>query len=98
MAELRFARTARAEARDAESWYRALSGPLADGFVAELGAAAARIVENPLQFPVMFGDIRRARLRRFPYALFYRLDGETVYVVACFHGSRDPRRWQSRPL
>ena len=28
--------------------------------------------------------------------LFYRVDGDTIVVVACMHAKRNPRRWQRR--
>jgi len=40
--------------------------------------------------------VRRARVKLFPYALFYVVDGDELLVIACFHSRRDPRRWQSR--
>jgi hypothetical protein len=36
-------------------------------------------------------DIRRAVLRRFPYGLFYVIDGDAVTVLACFHLHRHPQ-------
>ena len=30
------------------------------------------------------------------YAIFYRLYDETVIVIGCMHGRRDPRRWKGR--
>jgi hypothetical protein len=36
------------------------------------------------------GDVRRANLRRFPYGLFYIIDGPTVSVLACLHLHRRP--------
>ena len=33
------------------------------------------IAENPEGFPVIRKDIRRVVLRRFPYSVFYRLQG-----------------------
>jgi hypothetical protein len=35
-------------------------------------------------------------LRRFPYSLFFVIEDETLIVIACFHGSRDPAQWQTR--
>jgi hypothetical protein len=35
-------------------------------------------------------------LRRFPYCLFYRLDGEGITVVACLHAARDPKLVDAR--
>jgi plasmid stabilization system protein ParE len=29
-------------------------------------------------------------MRKFPYALFYLIEEESVVVVACFHAKRDP--------
>ena len=51
---------------------------------------------NPRQFPVVHKNIHRALLRRFPYALMFVIDDGTLVVIACFHGSRDPVRWQKR--
>jgi toxin ParE1/3/4 len=52
---------------------------------------------NPRQFPVVHKNIRRALLRRFPYALMFVIDDDaTLTVIACFHGSRDPAHWQRR--
>jgi toxin ParE1/3/4 len=54
------------------------------------------MANNPLQFPRVFQDVRRARLHTFPYGLFYRIEPGALMVIACFHASRDPQRWQRR--
>jgi len=59
-------------------------------------ALIERMSANPRQFPVVFKDVRRALLRRFPYSLFFVMEGETLLVIACFHASRDPAQWQKR--
>jgi len=85
-----FSPAARAELIEAGDWYAARNAELADRFV------VARIAAAPQQFPVVHRDVRRARCRRFPYALFFRLVDGTLQVIACFHGKRDPRQWQRR--
>jgi plasmid stabilization system protein ParE len=40
--------------------------------------------------------VRRARATKFPYALFFLVEADALLVIACFHGSRDPRQWQKR--
>lgn len=65
-------------------------------FERETDRQVVRMAENPMQFPIIMADVRRVRLRRFPYSLFYRISDEAVFVIACFHASRDPRVWQSR--
>jgi plasmid stabilization system protein ParE len=37
-----------------------------------------------------------ALLRRFPYGIYYRIYPDSIVIVACMHGRRDPKRWQSR--
>jgi len=50
---------------------------------------------SPRQFPVVYNRIRRALLRRLPYALMFVIEADgTLIVIACFHGSRDPEHWQ----
>ncbi len=60
-----------------------------------MDAAIERMSANPRLFPVIYKNLRRALLRRFPYELMFIMEAnETLTVVACFHGSRDPARWQ----
>jgi plasmid stabilization system protein ParE len=91
-----FLPAAQIEASEAQDWYEAEAVGLGPRFRAELDHAAQRLATNPLQFPPVFADIRRALLRRFPYALFFRIVDDVVFVMACFHSSRDPRIWQRR--
>jgi plasmid stabilization system protein ParE len=91
-----FSPAARAELIEAHDWYVARNGELAARFIAEVENIIARIAAAPHQFPVVHRDVRRARCRRFPYALLFRVVGGTVHVIACFHAKRDPRQWQRR--
>jgi toxin ParE1/3/4 len=91
-----FTLAARADIIAAQDWYEAQSSGLGSRFRVELARIVERIAGNPLQFPLVFRDVRRVLLRRFPYALFFILDEDAVTVIACFHASRDPRQWQRR--
>jgi len=52
---------------------------------------------TPRQFPLIHKNVRRALLRRFPYALMFVIEADdTLTVIACFHGSRDPEHRQKR--
>jgi toxin ParE1/3/4 len=87
---------ARLEVIETQDWYEKEQVGLGAEFRAEIDHQVARILEHPLHFPQMLADVHRAKLRRFPYGLFFRsLDGVT-YVIACFHSSRNPIAWQSR--
>ena len=91
-----FTPAARAELIEAEDWYEAQQRTLGSRFRREVEAVVSRIRENPFQFPTVFQDAQRARLRKFPYSLFFRAETDTLIVIACFHASRDPLRWQQR--
>lgn len=93
---VRFLPLARLEVIEARDWYERRSSGLGDAFIVEVDRQVERIAENSLQFPVLHADVRRARLSRFPYSLFFRVADEECFVLACFHASRDPKRWQER--
>ena len=68
----------------------------ATSFLAAVSTVSESLVTYPERFPVVYRQTRRVNLRRFPYSLFYRIIDAQVIVVACMHGRRHPRRWQSR--
>ncbi len=86
-----------AELMDAQDWYEAESPGLGREFRAEVDATVERIGSHPRQFPLVDKNVRRAIVRRFPYSLLFVMDAdETLTVIACFHGSRDPKQWHRR--
>ena len=87
---------AAADIDEAYLWYENRRIGLGEEFLREVDAVRERILRSPDTFPVMHRQTRRVLLRRFPYAMYYRLDGDLVIVVACMHGRRDPRRVAKR--
>lgn len=88
--------TAKADVREAFDWYEARSTGLGFEFLRAARAGLGLIERNPTQFSVVLDDIRRVHLLRFPYALYYFIDGAQVVVIACAHGRQHPRRWSGR--
>jgi plasmid stabilization system protein ParE len=92
-----FTLAARAELIDAQDWYENEAPGLGRRFRQAVDAAIERMSANPRQFPAIYKNVRRALLRRFPYALLFVIEpDDTLTVIACFHGSRDPAHWQKR--
>ena len=77
-------------------WYEKEQAGLGVQFLDELGATYNRIADGPLKYQELRGDIRRALLKRFPYAVYFAVEGDLVVVVAVLHASRDPAEWQRR--
>ena len=69
---------------------------LGERFALTVEATVQAIAEHSLQFPVVYRGRRRAGVRRFPYGIFFEIQERRIVVIACFHGRRNPRRWQSR--
>ncbi len=63
---------------------------------AEFHAAAGRIMENPLLYPLAVRDARKCNLHKFPYAIVYRVRGEVITIVAFMHLHRKPEYWRRR--
>ena len=87
---------AAADIDEAYLWYEGQRPGLGNEFLIAAQAVNEAIAQHPYLYPVVHRNTRRALFRRFPYALYYRIYDEVVVVVACMHGRRSSKRWQSR--
>jgi len=87
---------AEAEFDEAFDWYDGRRPGLAHEFAAEVQRVFDRIAANPQMHGVVFADVRKGVVHRFPYCVLYRPHPDRVEVIAVFHTSRDPSIWQSR--
>jgi plasmid stabilization system protein ParE len=85
---------AEAELLAAAEWYDDEAGLGAD-FLAEVRAFSARITDAPESFPPdpEIEEVRRARVRRFPYSLVFTVHDEEVFILAVAHVRREPGYW-----
>ncbi len=81
---------------EAYAWYETQRVGLGEEFLGCVDVCIERIRKEPQWCPKVYGDYRRALLRRFPYAAFYVLDSERVVVVAVLHTARNPNKWRQR--
>jgi toxin ParE1/3/4 len=73
----------------AADWYQHKAG-LGARFTKHLRDVFDRIARMPELHAIVHRDVRCARVRRFPYNIFYRVRGERIEVIAILHGHRDP--------
>jgi toxin ParE1/3/4 len=85
-----------ADIAEAYDWYASRGAGLGADFLEAVGAALDDIQQSPQRFPRMHENVQRARLRRFPYGIFFLQDAQRIVVMACMHGRRDPRRLLER--
>jgi hypothetical protein len=80
-------------ARDAITgydWYEDRSTGLGDDFLRLFYANANEIRRNPLIYPIVYKNFRRRLLRRFPYAIYFKIEEQIVIVFGLFHCARNP--------
>lgn len=87
---------ASAEIEEAFHWYETERAELGVELRRDLRETLDTISDHPRLYPTIGRGARRALLKRFPYAAFYREYPELISVFAFLHTHRDPRRWQSR--
>jgi plasmid stabilization system protein ParE len=84
------------EIQEAFDWYEKRNEGLGLEFLRAADACLSGVRRNPEGYQVTQENVRRALLRKFPYALFYLIHKETIVVIACFHIKRSPVDWQRR--
>jgi plasmid stabilization system protein ParE len=87
-----FRPNAEADLREAWAWYETQRPGLGDELLIEIRTAVRRLETNPESQPFYYREFRRLLTRRFPYKLFYRVEGRRVIVFRILHAKREHRR------
>ena len=69
---------------------------LGQEFDAELLALFERIKQNPEPFQKETDLVRKARMPRFKYRIYFTIEGDEIGVVAIYHPSRNPETLRRR--
>jgi len=77
-------------------WYQNQADGLGDDFLSELESAYQAIIELPDTWPKFQFGFRRFLLSKFPFSVIYKINKETMFVVAVMHNSRKPGYWNER--
>jgi hypothetical protein len=96
MKPLRVAAIAVDELREARNWYEREGPGLGHRFVEAVDLLLTGIEENPMRFPVVHREVRRAIVPRFPYGVFFVVQPESVLVIGVVHLHRHPDTWKRR--
>jgi plasmid stabilization system protein ParE len=83
---------AEADLRDARLWYESQRSGLGDELLNEIDRIVQLLEEQPERRPIYYNGFRRLITRRFPYKIFYRVEGERVIIFRILHAKRDHRR------
>jgi toxin ParE1/3/4 len=83
---------AETDLREARDWYENHRVGLGAEFIGEIETAFEALVRDPQRYTVYYRGFRRVFVRRFPYKLFYRVEGDRVIVARILHARRDHPR------
>lgn len=82
---------------EASRWYERQKRGLGRAFRDAFSEMLDRVVDSPLRFTPVGEEMRCARLKKFPYGIFYEhVRGSVIVVYGVLHDSRDPKLWRSR--
>jgi len=87
---------AEAEMVVAAAGYEAHTSGLGGEFIAEVERATRILVLYPKLGHRFSRRIRRVLVRRFPYGLLYRIEADSLRIVAVAHLRRRPGFWRHR--
>ena len=77
----------------ARDWYDEQRPGLGEEFLTAVRSTLTTIQHYPKIFSPSYGEVRRAIVSRFPYAVFYIVEPKRIVVLAVLHTSRDPKLW-----
>src|SRR5947207_6232538 len=80
----------RLELEQAIAWYEQQRPGLGKELQSELALVLEQIRTKPERFPKVTARARKARLRRFPFSVYFTSASESIGVLAIFHAKRDP--------
>ena len=89
-------RVAEQEFDDSIAWYEREREGSGQGFRTAVEEYFQRILENPEWFPKVRGEVRRAVVRRFPFAIHFPIETDRIVILSVFHTSRDPEQLKTR--
>lgn len=96
MYRIKISEEAELDLEDAYGWYEGQVKQLGSEFIRVIDKSLITIQKNPLACPLIYRNVRRKLLPRFPYMLLYFIEDNIIFIFACFHVKRDPTQWKRR--
>ena len=72
-------------------WYNLQEEGLGGKFINEVENTIMRIQSNPLMYSKVKKQIRMGIVKKFPFGIYYFVQGEVINIFAIFHFSRNPK-------
>lgn len=93
---LEFTDEAKSDLKDATNWYKIKNNNLAVDFIVKIENCINYFKENPFISPIIYKNVRKIKIERFPYSILYIIKDEKIVIFSIMHSSRNPEIWQKR--
>jgi len=87
---------AEADIAEAYQYYESCRENLGSDFMLCIEESFSRIQKNPKQYKVIYKNVHRALVKRFPYGVYYVVLKKTISVLSVMHARKNPGHWQAR--
>ena len=91
-----FHRLAERELNEAAQYYDVEERGLGSSFLQEVERCLQSIAHHPEAGTILHSSVRRRLLRRFPYALLYKVKPGGIRILAVMNLKRRPAYWVGR--
>jgi len=78
------------------SYYSEINPRLAESFIKAIETGVKNITMFPEAWSIVEEDIRRHLISRFPFGIYYCIEGNCISIYAVMHMSRHPDYWKKR--
>lgn len=82
--------------RDSLIYYKRINPKLGHDFIQRIDEAIAKSARRPLQYQLVYRDIRRVLLKQFPIGLYFKIRDDQIIVLAVMDSRRAPQNWIDR--
>lgn len=77
-------------------WYDERQPGLGELFLNQFEQTLSRVISQPDRWRKIQGENRKLNFPRFPYAIVYSLQADTIHIKAVMHLHRRPFYWKKR--
>ena len=96
MIRIVYSSEAKADLGRERDYYAAIRHELGARFLSAVEQAVLSLATRPLAMQIIQDEIRRWPVKGFQHGVLYRVDAQSVFILAVFHPRQHPARWQKR--
>ena len=82
-------RRAKSQTRKIFLYYNQIDFKISLDFQNCLNSSVRQITQTPQAFPVYFDNNRKKLMDKFPYGIFYKIEGNVIFITAVLHMAQD---------